>query len=274
MPQALPNKPLGASRLLFVGDVYGEPGQQAVSALLPGLLRETTADICVVNAENAENGKGISSSAVRKMFDAGADILTGGNHTLYRDKAHVLIDENPKILRPLNFPAESPGRGKTIVEVSPQVRWAIVNLMGRALLPPSDDPFRLGKQVIEQLREETLLIFIDFHAEATAEKLALARYFDGHCTAVVGTHTHVQTADEQILPGGTAFLTDVGMTGPHAGVIGMDTTSALHRFLHPMGGGKSGVASGEVRLHAVIIDADPQSGKAIAIHRVRREFGK
>lgn len=272
LPQALQSKHAGASRLLFVGDVYGEPGQQAVTALLPGLLRDLSVDICVVNAENSDGGKGLSPSIIRKLFDAGADVLSGGNHTLYRDKAHAAINENPRVLRPHNFPSDSPGRGYAIVEISPRVRWAVVNLMGRALLPPSDDPFRQGKQLIDQLRAETPLIFIDFHAEATAEKLALARYLDGQCTAVVGTHTHVQTADEQILPGGTAYLTDVGMTGPHSGVIGMDTNSALHRFLHPMGGGKSGVAVGEIRLHAVVIDADLGSGKAVAIQRLRRDY--
>ncbi len=274
LPQASLSKPTGASRLLFVGDVYGEPGQQAVVALLPGLLREFSIDVCVVNAENSDAGKGLSPAIIRKLFDAGADVLSGGNHTLYRDKAHAAINENPRILRPHNFPTDAPGRGYALVEISPRVRWGVVNLMGRALLPPSDDPFRLGKQIVENLREETLLIFVDFHAEATAEKLALGRYLDGIATAVIGTHTHVQTADEQILPGGTAYLTDVGMTGPHSGVIGMDTPSALHRFLQPMGGGKSGVATGEIHLHGVIIDADPTSGKASAIQRIRRDFEK
>ncbi len=274
MHQALPSKPSSASRLLFVGDVYGEPGQQAVAALLPGLLRELAADVCVVNAENADGGKGLSAAIIRKLFDAGADVLTGGNHTLYREKAHALINEDPRILRPLNFPKDAPGHGTAIIEVTPVVRWAIVNLMGRITLPPSDDPFRLGKQAVDELRSETPLIFIDFHAEATAEKIALARYLDGLATAIVGTHTHVQTADEQILTDGTAYLTDVGMTGPHSGVIGMDVTSALHRFLHPMGGGKSGVATGDIRLHGVVIDADPATGKALAINRIRREFVK
>lgn len=274
LPQALPSKPAGASRLLFIGDVYGEPGQKAVAALLPGLLREVAADICVVNAENADGGKGLSPSIIRKLFDAGADVLTGGNHTLYRDKAHAAIEENTKILRPLNFPLESPGRGKVVFECSPRIRWGVLNLMGRAMLPPSDDPFRMGKQAVEQLREETKLIFVDFHAEASAEKIALSRYLDGLATALIGTHTHVQTADEQILPGGTAYLTDVGMTGPHNGVIGMDTESALHRFLHPMGGGRSGVADGEIRMHGVMIDADPATGKALAIHRIKRDLLK
>ncbi|NUO19094.1 YmdB family metallophosphoesterase [bacterium] len=270
----MPSKTAGASRLLFVGDVYGEPGQQAITALLPGLIREISADICVVNAENADGGKGLSPAIIRKCFDAGADVLSGGNHTLYRDKAHSAIQENPRVLRPLNFPGDTPGRGWTLFEVSPMIRWAVVNLMGRALLPPSDDPFRLAKQLVDTLRGETNLIFVDFHAEATAEKLAFARFMDGQVTAVIGTHTHVQTADEQILLGGTAYLTDVGMTGPHSGVIGMDTASALHRFLHPMGGGKSGVAKDEIRLHAAVVDADTATGKARSIFRIRRDLVK
>lgn len=272
MPPELPNKSAGASRLLFIGDVYGEPGQKAVTALLPGLLRQCGADVCVVNAENSDGGKGLSPAIIRKLFDAGADVLTGGNHTLYRDKAHATIDEQPRVLRPLNLPSESPGRGTAIVECTPRVSWGVINLIGRAMMLPSDDPFRLGKQAIERLRETTPLIFVDIHAEATAEKIALARYFDGMVTAVIGTHTHVQTADEQILPNGTAYLTDAGMTGPHNGVIGMDTASALHRFLNPMAGGRSGVADGEIMLHGVVVDADPGSGKALAIQRVRVEL--
>ncbi|MCB9357074.1 MAG: YmdB family metallophosphoesterase [Calditrichaeota bacterium] len=272
MQQAWPNKPAGASRLLFIGDVYGEPGQKAVCALLPGLIRDLGSDVCVVNAENSDGGKGLSPAIIRKLFDAGADVLTGGNHTLYREKAHAAIDEHPRVLRPLNLPPEAPGRGIAIIEVSPRVRWGVVNLIGRAMMPPSDDPFRLGKQAVESLREETPLIFVDFHAEATAEKIALARYLDGAVTALIGTHTHVQTADEEILTGGTAYLTDAGMSGPHNGVIGMDTSSALHRFLHPMGGGRSGVATGEIRVHGAFVDADPVSGKALAIGRIRRDF--
>lgn len=270
MPPALPSKPAGASRLLFIGDVYGEPGQKAVTALLPGLLREVSSDVCVVNAENSDGGKGLSPSIIRKLFDAGADVLSGGNHTLYRDKSLAAIAENSRVLRPLNFPDEAPGRGSAIVEVSPRVRWAIINLIGRAMMLPSDDPFRLGKQAVEQCREQTLLVLVDFHAEATAEKLALARFLDGTVTALIGTHTHVQTADEQILSGGTAYLTDAGMTGPHSGVIGMDTASALHRFLHPMAGGRSGVADGDIILHGVLVDADITSGKALGIHRLKR----
>lgn len=268
----LQNKPDGASRLLFVGDVYGEPGLKAVEVLLPGLLREVSADVCVVNGENADNGKGISQSSWKRMRASGADVVTGGNHSLYREKSHSLFAEEKFLLRPHNLSVDTPGSGVCVFECDVKTRWAIVNLIGRALLPPSDDPYRMALSLCESLREETPLIFLDYHAEASAEKIAMARLLDGKLTAVIGTHTHVQTADEEILPGGTAYLTDVGMTGPHSGVIGMDTDSALYRFLHPMSGSKSGVATGDVRLHAVVIDADRATGKTLQIQRLRRDL--
>jgi metallophosphoesterase (TIGR00282 family) len=268
----LQSKPNGASRLLFVGDVYGEPGLKAVEALLPGLLRELAADICVVNGENAENGKGVSSSAWRRLRESGADVVTGGNHSLYREKFHTLFAEEKYLLRPHNLPSDTPGSGVCVFECDVKTRWAVVNLIGRALLPPSDDPYRMALSLCESLREETPLILLDYHAEASAEKIAMARLLDGKATAVIGTHTHVQTADEEIFAGGTAYLTDAGMTGPHSGVIGMDTDSALYRFLHPMSGSKSGVASGNVRFHAVVIDADRATGRALQIQRLRRDL--
>lgn len=256
-------------RILFVGDVFGKPGVEALQKLLPGLLRSEKVDFCIVNGENAEQGKGLVPSVVHEIFDAGADVITGGNHSLYRDKVHDLFDRDPRLLRPLNFPDGTPGKGLGIYEVRPGKQIAVLNLHGRALLPPIDDPFRMGKAAIEELRRETRLILIDFHAEATAEKLAFARYIDGEVTAVVGTHTHVQTADEEVLPGGTAFICDVGMTGSHAGVIGMRTEHALHRFLYPMGSLKFSCADGDVRLSAVIIDADPATGHAQGIQRIQ-----
>ncbi len=264
------NKPRGALRIVFAGDVFGKPGVDALKRLLPGFLRSVEADFCIVNGENAEQGKGILPQQIREILDAGADVITGGNHTLYREKVHEAIEREVRVLRPHNYPEGSPGRGAGIFDASGGKRVAVVNLHGRALLPPSDDPFRRGKAVIEQLRAETPMVFVDFHAEATAEKLAFARYVDGLATAVVGTHTHVQTADEQILEGGTAYITDVGMTGPHSGVIGMKTEHALQRFLYPMSAMKSGVAEGDLRVTGVIVDADPATGKALAIQRFQR----
>jgi hypothetical protein len=258
-------------RILFAGDVFGKPGVDALRRLLPGFLRSEEVDFCLVNGENAEQGKGIVPQQIREIFDAGADVITGGNHSLYREKAHEAFDREPRLLRPYNFPQGSPGRGAGIFDASGGKRIAVVNLHGRAMLPPSDDPFRLGKAIIEELRAETPLVIVDFHAEASAEKLAFARYVDGLATAVLGTHTHVQTADEQILEGGTAFITDVGLTGPHSGVIGMKTEHALNRFLYPMSAQRAGVAEGDLRVNGVIVDADPQTGKALAIQRFQRK---
>ena len=255
-------------RILLVGDVVAKPGVEAVKRLLPGLLRSEQIDFCIVNGENAEQGKGIVPSSAREIFDAGADVITGGNHTLYRDKIHEMMEADRRLLRPLNFPPGSAGRGVGFFDMKGGRQIAVLNLQGRALLPPTDDPYRLGMEQINLLREETKLILVDFHAEATAEKMAFARYADGKVTAVIGTHTHVQTADEQILEGGTAYITDVGMTGSHAGVIGMATENALQRFLYPFGPSKTVCADGDVRLCAVIVDADPVTGRAEAIRRL------
>jgi 2',3'-cyclic-nucleotide 2'-phosphodiesterase len=211
-------------------------------------------------------------SSVRDIFDAGADVITGGNHSLYRDKVHETFASEPRLLRPYNFPEGTPGRGAGVFDLSGGKRIAVINLHGRALLPATDDPFRLGKAMIEELREETPLVMVDFHAEATAEKMAFARYVDGLATAVIGTHTHVQTADERIFDGGTAYLTDVGMTGSQAGVIGMKTEHALHRFLYPLTGLKSAGAEGDVQLSGVVVDADPLTGKALEIERLTRRM--
>jgi 2',3'-cyclic-nucleotide 2'-phosphodiesterase len=269
----LQNKPKGAVRILFAGDIYGKSGVEAIRRLLPGLIRSLAIDFCIANGENAEQGKGITPRLVKEILDSGVDVITGGNHTLYRDKIHDIIESEPRILRPYNFPEGTPGHGLGIFDSIGHKLIAVLNLHGRALLQPSDDPFRIGKKIIEELRTETNLIFVDFHAEATAEKLAFARYIDGLATAVIGTHTHVQTADEQILPAGTGFITDVGMTGSHSGVIGMDTESALHRFLYPMGGGKAQNSEGDARLSAVIIDADPVTGNTVGIERIQKLLG-
>lgn len=268
-----PNKPQGGVRILLIGDVIAKPGMEAVRRLLPGLLRSEQVDFCIVNGENVEQGKGLVPAAAHELFDAGADVITGGNHTLYRDKIHDMMEADRRLIRPLNFPEGSSGHGMGIFDIRGGWRIGVLNLQGRALLPPSDDPFRRGKVAIAELRDETPLIFVDFHAEATAEKLAFARFVDGTVTAVIGTHTHVQTADEQILDGGTAYITDVGMTGSHAGVIGMATENAIHRFLYPFGPSKTVCADGDVRLSAVTIDADSATGKALAIRRLHLKAG-
>jgi 2',3'-cyclic-nucleotide 2'-phosphodiesterase len=269
---ALPSKARGALRILFVGDVYGKPGVDAVTRLLPGLLRERQIDFCIANGENGEQGKGLTPAIAQDLFGAGVDVITGGNHSLYREKVHERYDNDGRMLRPFNFPEGTPGRGSGIFDAANGRQVAVLNLHGRAMLMPCDDPFRLGQAEIERLKQDTAVVIVDFHAEASAEKLAFARYVDGTVSAVIGTHTHVQTADECILEDGTAFITDAGMTGPFAGVIGMKTEHALHRFLYPMTALKSGVAEGDVRLSGVVIDIDPHSGQALAIVRVQERL--
>lgn len=263
------NKPAGAVRIFCVGDVYSKPGVEALTRLLPGLLRSEEVDFCIANAENAEQGKGIQPRTVRQIFESGVDVLTGGNHSLYRDRHHDLYDD-PRILRPHNFSQGTPGRGVGLFDCGAGRRIGVINLQGRAYMPLSDDPFRVGKAAAEKLQEDTSLIVVDFHAESTAEKIAFAKYMDGSVTAVFGTHTHVQTADAQILPEGTGYITDVGMTGSHAGVIGFSLESALRRFLTPTGGGRSIDAAGDEWLSGILIDADSITGKALDIITVRR----
>jgi 2',3'-cyclic-nucleotide 2'-phosphodiesterase len=243
----------------------------ALKRQLPGLLRWAEVDFCVANGENAEAGKGIVPNLVREMLDAGVDVISGGNHSLYREKSHEIHETETRLLRPYNLPEGTPGHGYGVFDASAGKRVAVVCLIGRAMLPPTDDPFRTGKAVVEECREETPLVIVDFHAEATAEKLAFARYVDGQATAVLGTHTHVQTADEQILPEGTAFITDVGMSGSHAGIIGMKTEHALSRFLYPLNSMKSGLAEGDIRISCVMVDADPGSGRALQIYRFQQQ---
>lgn len=264
----LPNKTAGHIRVLFVGDVYGKPGLETVKKLLPGLCRSLQSDFCIVNGENTEQGKGLLAHQADDIFHAGADVISGGNHTMYRDKTISLLENDARVLRPHNYPAGTSGTGLGLFDVKGGVRLLVLNLQGRALMNPIDDPFRIGKAILEEHKAECPLQIVDFHAEASAEKMAFARYVDGLASAVIGTHTHVQTADEQILPGGTAFITDAGMTGSHAGVIGMRADVAIQRFLYVNAGGKTGEATGDERLSAVVIDCE-RSGRAAAIYRLR-----
>lgn len=268
---ALQSKAAGHVRVLFVGDVYGKPGLDTVKRLLPGLLRSAQSDFCIVNGENTEQGKGLLAHQASDIFQAGADVISGGNHTMYRDKTLPLLESDSRVLRPHNYPMGTVGTGFGIYDCRGGLRISVLNLQGRALMSPIDDPFRLGKKILEETKSEVALQIVDYHAEATAEKMAFARYVDGLATAVIGTHTHVQTADEQIFSGGTAYITDVGMTGSHAGVIGMKTEVALQRFLYVNAGGKSGEATGDERLCAVIIDAD-KSGRATSIQRIQLQL--
>jgi metallophosphoesterase (TIGR00282 family) len=252
-------------RLLFVGDVVGKPGRQAVCHWLPTLRRRHEVDFAVVNIENAAGGFGFTPEIAREILDAGADCLTSGNHVWKKREAYGFIDSEPRMLRPANFPDGVPGRGYGIYSVN-GAPIAVANLMGRVFMEPLLCPFRMLDQIWERIRGETNVLLVDFHAETTSEKLALGWYAAGRATAVIGTHTHVQTADERILPGGTAYLTDVGMTGPANGVLGVDADLVIEKFLTQMPV-KFEVARGPVLLMAALVELDEHSGRA---HRITR----
>jgi len=251
--------------ILFVGDVFGRTGRCAVRKILPEIRREYAVDVCIVNGENASHGRGLSMQSADELYLAGADCITMGNHTWNHHDIYQYIDDYP-IVRPANFAASLPGKGSLLLENSGSP-VGVVNLQGRVYMDPCDNPFESAYEEIKRLREQTSVILVDFHAEATAEKAAMAYYLDGLVTAVVGTHTHVQTADEKILAGGTAFITDVGMTGPHDSIIGMDKTGVLNKFVRCVPQ-KFKPAEGCAVLHAVFLKADAVTGKSLEIKRL------
>src|SRR3989442_14114200 len=219
--------------VLMVGDVFGEPGRAALAKHLPRLREEQSIDFCVVNFENAAAGFGVTPAMAKQFLEQGADVLTSGNHIWDKKEIVEFITRDNLLLRPANFPAGTPGVGHVTLKSGPH-RVAVVNLMGRVFMTPIDCPFRKADEILPELRKETPIILVDMHCEATSESLAMGWYLDGRVSAVVGTHRHVQTADERVLPGGTAYITDLGMTGPTDGVIGVDREIILRRFLTPM----------------------------------------
>ncbi len=259
--------------ILVVGDIHGKPGRTILRDVLPGLRREHDAALVIANGENAAGGAGISAKVVEEIFDAGVDVITGGNHTWHNRDAYELLDGDPRLLRPMNYPAGVPGRGATVVQAKGGQRVAVLNVQGRVFMQELEDPFRAARAEAERLRDETPVIVVDFHAEATSEKIALGWYLDGRVSAVIGTHTHVQTADERILPDGTAYITDVGMTGPRDGVIGMAREGILERFLTQLPV-RFQVAKGPVQLNAIAVDVDEGTGRARAITRILQVAGE
>lgn len=254
-------------RLLFVGDIVGRPGRDLVRRGVAALRDYHQIDLVVANAENAAAGFGITRELGEQILDAGVDVMTSGNHIWDKKEAIDYIGIEPRLLRPLNYPAGAPGNGSYIARTESGISVGVVNAMGRVFMLTIDDPFKGLLAEIERVKERARVVFVDFHAEATSEKIAMGWHLDGKVTAVVGTHTHVQTADERILPKGTAYLTDVGMTGPHDSIIGVDVDAALGRFLTGMPA-RFETATGNPRLNGVIIEADEQSGLAIDIERI------
>ena len=254
-------------KVLFIGDIFGKPGREIVRRALPALVEHHAIDYVIANAENSAAGFGVTGDIADTLLGYGIDVMTSGNHIW--DKKEVLdyIPRQGKLLRPANFPAGVPGRGAYLGRTRTGEPIGVVNVMGRVFMTPLDDPFAVAVREIEALRAKARVIIVDFHAEATSEKVAMGWHLDGRATAVLGTHTHVQTADERVLPKGTAYLTDVGMTGPHDSIIGVTVEAALGRFLNGMPA-RFEAASGAGRLNAAIITADPASGKATKIERL------
>jgi len=255
-------------RILFIGDIVGNPGRKAARKELARLRSSLSPSLVIANGENAAGGFGITGEVAGELFGMGIDLITTGNHVW--DKREVLeyIEREERLLRPLNYPPGVPGRGSMTVSAA-GVRVGVINLMGRVFMTNLDCPFRAAKQEVVRLKseEEAEVILIDFHAEATSEKIALGRYMDGSVAAVLGTHTHVQTADDRLLPGGTAYISDVGMTGPYDSVIGVSADKAIDRFLHQTPT-RFDTASGPCQFQAVLVDADPDTGLATSIARI------
>jgi metallophosphoesterase (TIGR00282 family) len=254
-------------KLLFIGDVIGKPGRQALSNELHRLVDRYMVDLVIANGENAAGGFGITEETARDLYRCGIHLLTSGNHIWDKKDALDFIKREEMLLRPANYPEGTPGRGSTVITTAGGIKVAVLNLEGRVFMNNLDCPFRVADREIELLKRETPIIFVDFHAEATSEKAALGWYLDGRASAVVGTHTHVQTADERILTGGTAYITDVGMTGSYDSVIGVRKEEAISRFLTQLPA-KFEVAKKDIRLNAVVIEVDAQSGKALRIERI------
>ena len=254
-------------RVLMFGDVVARPGRVAVLERIQDLREQHHVNLAVMNAENVSGGFSITPQAAEELFAAGIDVMTSGNHIFDKREVVPYIERQPRLLRPANYPAGTPGRGLWVGDAR-GTRVAVVNLMGRVFMPPThDNPFHKADEVLSQLDESVCVRLVDMHAEATSEKIAMGRHLDGRVSAVVGTHTHVQTADERLLPKGTAFITDIGMTGSHAGCIGMETEDVLARFTSPLPR-RAEHSTGDVRICAVLLDIDPETGRAREIQRL------
>jgi len=253
--------------ILFIGDIVGEPGRRAVRELLPELRQRYAIDVVIANGENSAGGSGITPGTAKEIFDSGVDVITSGDHLWDQKEVVELLANESRFVRPLNYPEGTAGQGSTLFRLTDGRVVAVMNVQGRTFMPPLENPFHAALKEVERLRQTTSMIFVDMHAEATSEKIALARMLDGQVSAVVGTHTHVQTADEQVFPGGTAFLCDAGFTGPQESVLGREIDPIIRRFLTntPQ---RFGVAKHRVVLNGAVISVDDQTGKADSIARV------
>lgn len=255
--------------VLVAGDIVGRPGRRALNEALPALIAEHKPDFVIANGENAAGGAGITRETAAPLFAAGVHVLTMGNHVWNQRDSYAYIEEETRLVRPANFPPGAPGRGSYVYELPSGVRVGVVNLQGRTFMQPIDDPFRAGDEAIKSLESSADVIIVDIHAEATSEKLAFALFVDGRVSCVFGTHTHVPTADECVLPKGTAYITDVGMTGPSESIIGMRPADIIERFLTGLPK-RFEVASGPAVLNGIVVDVDETTGLARGIERLRK----
>jgi len=259
-------------RLLFLGDVVGRPGRRALAALVPRLAAQEDIEFVIANCENASGGKGVDPRSADELHEAGVDVLTSGNHVWQNREIVPYMRESGRLLRPLNFPPGVPGVGWTVQKARrSEARVAVLNLIGRVFMAPVDCPFRAADEALADIRREASIVFVDMHAEATSEKVAMGRFLDGRVSAVVGSHTHIQTADETVLPGGSAYLTDAGMCGPEDSVLGVRTDRVVERFLTQMPT-RFEVAAGAVLVQGAVVDIDGETGRARSIRRVRERI--
>ncbi len=253
--------------ILFVGDIVGKPGLDITETLLKSYLEKYKIDVCIANGENLSDGKGILDQDASKLFSLGVHVITGGNHIWDKWQTRKLLGRESRILRPLNYPKENQGFGYTILELPGLPKVGVLNLQGRTFLPPIDCPFKAAEWALHRIREQTGIIVVDFHAEATAEKLAMAWYLDGKVSAVIGTHTHTPTADLRIFPEGTAYITDAGMTGPYDSVLGMKKEIAIRRFIHQTPY-KYEIASHDIRLCGIYLEVNGETGKTMKTEQI------
>jgi metallophosphoesterase (TIGR00282 family) len=254
-------------RILFIGDIVGSPGRRIVHDRLADILVQNRVDLAIANGENAASGFGITPKITEDLLATGIAVLTGGNHIWDRKEILEYFPHQSRLLRPANFPNGSPGSGMFVGTASNGVGYAVLNLQGRTFMTPIDDPFRTAERELAQIPAGVKVIVVDIHAEATSEKQAMGWFLDGKVSAVIGTHTHVATADARVLPNGTAYITDVGMTGPHDSVIGMEKEGIIRRFLDALPA-RFAVAEGDIRMNAVLLEVDPATGRAQSIERL------
>lgn len=259
-------------KVLALGDVVGDPGRRAIKEIVPRLVREEGIDFVIANGENLAGGSGITESTVVELFSAGVQVMTSGDHIFRKKEGEALLEKSTRILKPANYPSGTPGVGSTVVEAKKGVKVGVLNLIGRVFLKTVNCPFEIAEREVKKLRAETPLIFVDMHAEATSEKIALGWFLDGQVSAVFGTHTHIQTADETILPKGTGYLTELGMCGPYRSVIGREIDQVLRMFQTqlPM---RLDVAKSDARISGAIFETEIESGRTVSVRRVHERAG-